>query len=335
MLLDPFEKQLDLPPGFVQFANGRWWRAKQVGQKDECFPRLWIFEANVAQMMGVALLTVEPRQGHRLIADDPLRPVARCRVDSSQVGIRFGAGNKKRAGVVKREEPFEIQIGAVYYIDRRGFRNHQVEHIDIVHLAVGNMYKTRDISTQVQQRMHLHRRLGAAKWRPWKQRQAQVYRSGVQRINRVRQVQPKILFGIEFSSLRDQPLCKLGIDSPVSSFVGIRQGRALDRRTNAHVVQLGRLRGETRFDIAQALPVGQLRKRQSAKMFGARKCANTMIPVVPGHDPVKSFPRKNVHDLCKQRLSGIHRIVSATRVYQEDTLSNLRSSRGHPKSAVT
>ena len=75
--------------------------------------------------------------------------------------------------------------------------------------------------------------------------------------------------------------------------------------------------------------------RQSAKMFGARQGANTVAPIVPGDDSVKSFPRKIVHDPCKQRLSGIHRIVSATRAYQEDTLSDLRSSRGHPKCAVT
>ncbi len=183
--------------------------------------------------------------------------------------------------------------------------------------------------------MHLHRRLGAAKWCPWKQRQAEIYCGGVQCINGVLQVEPEVFFGVELAGLCDQPMRELGIDSPVSSFVGICQGRAPDRRTNAHVVQLGRLRGETRFDIAQALPVGQLRKRQSAKMFGARQGANTVVPIVPGDDSVKSFPRKVVHDLSKQCLSGIHRIVSAARVYQEDTLSGSRSSRGHPKLAVT
>lgn len=98
MLLDPLEKQLDLPAGFVQFADCRWWRAKQVGQKDERFFGLWIFEANPAQMMGIVFVTVEPRQRHRLIADNALRPIVRCRVNSPQVGIRFGAGDKERAG---------------------------------------------------------------------------------------------------------------------------------------------------------------------------------------------------------------------------------------------
>ena len=87
--------------------------------------------------------------------------------------------------------------------------------------------------------MHLHRRLGAAKWCPWKQRQAEIYCGGVQCINGVVEVEPEFFFGAERAGLCDQPMRELGIDSPVSSFVGIWQGRAPDRRTNAHVVQLG------------------------------------------------------------------------------------------------
>ena len=139
--------------------------------------------------------------------------------------------------------------------------------------------------------MHLYRRFGAAKRRPWKQRQTEIYCGGVQCINGVLQVEPEVFFGVELAGLYDQPMRELGINSPVSSFVGICQSRAPDRRTNAHVVQLGRLRGETRFDIAQAFPLGQLRKH--------------------------------------------HRERDNVRVYQEDTLSDSRSSRGHPKLAVT
>jgi len=54
-------------------------------------------------MMGVVLLTVEPRQGHRLIADDPLRPVARRWIGPSQVGIHFGTGDKKLITLMDKE----------------------------------------------------------------------------------------------------------------------------------------------------------------------------------------------------------------------------------------
>ena len=335
MLLDSFEKQLDLPASFVQFADGYWWRAKEVCQKDERFPCLWIFEANTAQVMGIVLLTVEPRQGHRLIADNTLRPIARRRVDPSQIGIRLGAGDKERASFVKSEKSLEIEVGTVHHIDRRGFRDHEIEHVDVVQFAVGNMYKARDIAAQVQQRMHFDCGLGAAKRCPWKQGQTEIYRGRIQRIYCVRQVQAQILFGIELASMGDKPLCKLGVDSPVSSFVGVGQGRALDRRPNTHVVQLGRLRRKAHFDIAQAFPVGQLRKRQGAKVFGTRKYANTMIPIVSRHQPVKSLPRKIIHDLRKQRLSGIHPALSIPMVDKVGILPDLYSNRGHSNFAVT
>jgi len=85
MLLDPFEKQFDLPASFVQFANCLWRKAEQIGQKNEDFLCLGFFETNTTQVVGIVF-----------------------------------------------------------------------------------------IATHVQQRMHLHRRLGTAKRRPWKKRQAQV-----------------------------------------------------------------------------------------------------------------------------------------------------------------
>ena len=151
--------------------------------------------------MGIVLLTVEPGRRNRLVADNSLRPVARCRVDPSQVGIRFGAGDKECAGFVKAEESLEIQIGAIHHIDCRRLRNHQIKPIEVVQFAVGNMYNCRDISPQVQQRVHLGRCLGAPKRRPWKQRQAEVDGGRVQGIYRVRQIQSQVFFGSALSGL--------------------------------------------------------------------------------------------------------------------------------------
>ena len=69
MLLDPFEEQLDLPPAFVQFADGHWWRARQVGQEDQSLVRLGIFEANSPQVMRKVFVTVEIRQRYHVQID--------------------------------------------------------------------------------------------------------------------------------------------------------------------------------------------------------------------------------------------------------------------------
>jgi hypothetical protein len=50
---------------------------------------------------------------------------------------------------------------------------------------------------------------------------------------------------------------------------------------------------------------------------------------------MKGFPWKKVHDLRKQCLPGIHQILSAPMVCQEEIVPDLRSSRGHPYFAVT
>ena len=129
-----------------------------------------VFEANAAQVARAMLVTVETRQGHRLIADDSLRPVARWRIGPTRIGVRFGAGDEERARLAQSEQPLEIEVGPIHHANRRRLRNQQVEHVDIVRLAVGNMDETWSIATQIQQRAHLHGSFGAAKRRPGKQR---------------------------------------------------------------------------------------------------------------------------------------------------------------------
>ena len=121
MLLDPLEKQLDLPAGFVQRTDRGWSRAKEVGQEDQRLLRGVIAEAYAAQLERILLVGGRPRQHHGLVAENALRAVARSRIESAQFGIRFGAGDKERPGLLQGEEASEIQIGAVHDVNRGGF----------------------------------------------------------------------------------------------------------------------------------------------------------------------------------------------------------------------
>ena len=62
--------------------------------------------------------------------------------------------DEESAGLVRGEEPLEIEVDAARHMDCSGFRNRQFEHVDIVRRAVGNVDKTGNISTRIQQRMH-------------------------------------------------------------------------------------------------------------------------------------------------------------------------------------
>ena len=60
-------------------------------------------------------------------------------------------------------KPAEIDVAAIHDIDGVSLGEQQIECVDVVELAVGYMDKARDISAQIQQRVHLHRRLGVRK----------------------------------------------------------------------------------------------------------------------------------------------------------------------------
>src|SRR5208283_2220328 len=96
-----------------------------------------------------------------------------------------GADDKEAAGLIESVEASEVQIPAVHHVEGTGFRQQQIEHVDIVHFAVGDVNKAGNCTAQVEQRMQLHRRFGGAKRGPRKHRQAQIDGRGIERVNRV------------------------------------------------------------------------------------------------------------------------------------------------------
>lgn len=107
-----------------------------------------------------------------------------------------------------------------------------------------------------------------------------------------------------------------------------------DRRTDAYVVQPGGLGRKASLDIAQTFPTDQLRKRRNAEMPGASECADTAVFIIPGHEPVKRFPRKKIHDSSEQHFSGVDPILLLPRVCQKQILSDSRSNPGYPDFAI-
>ena len=53
MLLDPFEKQFDLPAALVERADGGCWQHEAVGEERQSLAGLGIFVSDAAQMSGI------------------------------------------------------------------------------------------------------------------------------------------------------------------------------------------------------------------------------------------------------------------------------------------
>jgi hypothetical protein len=154
------------------------------------------------------------------------------------------------------------------------------------------MDKRGDIAAQIQQRVQLHRGLGASKRCPRKDRQAQVDGRGVQRVDRFLQIDAKGLVDIELARHDDQALREVGVDAPVAHLVRIGQRAAGNAAANAHVVELVALRSQARLDIAQALSVCQLSKRQAQKLFETREVLDLVLARIERHTPAKRGQRQ-------------------------------------------
>ena len=79
------------------------------------------------------------------------------------IHVRFGAGDEEGSGQMQHMEPGEIDIAPIHDVDRARLRKQQVKRVNVVQLAIRNVDEARDITAQVQQRVHLDRRLDVRK----------------------------------------------------------------------------------------------------------------------------------------------------------------------------
>ena len=193
-------------------------------------------------------MRVETGKNDGLIADQSRGAVDGMRITTLSLEIRFAAGHEEAAGFVKAVQPLEVEIAAIHDVERAGLGQQLIEDVDLVHLAVADVEEGRDVAAQIEQRVQLDRRLGRAKRRPRKHRQAQIDGGRVQGIDRLLQIDTEGLVDIQRSGDGDQALREVGVDAPVAHCVRVGQRVARDCRPNPQVIELGALRAQTGFD---------------------------------------------------------------------------------------
>ena len=332
MLLDPFEEQLDLPAAAIKLADGQCGQHGVVGEQHDRLARFVVFDLDASERLREAEFGIEHLEQHGLVAHESGAAVHSSRVAALEVEVGASADNKEGPRFVKAVQALEIEEGAIHDIEGAWFGNQLIQDIDLVQSAIADVNESRDGSAQVQQCVQLHRRLGRAIRCPGKQRQAQPDQRGIERVDRVLEFHSEGFVCVERACGMDEPLSKRGIDSPIACFVGIGQGAARDSSRDAHVIQLGFLCPQARFDVAQTLPVAQLRKRHAAKLARAAEVAYPMIATITLHDATEALPRKMIHELGEHQFAAIHARHLGLGKPHNDALRG--SSRRHPQIAT-
>ena len=307
VLLDPLEEQFHLPAALVERGDRQGRQRRIVGQERQRLARFRVVETDAPQMLRVVLGRVMPVETNPLVADHARGAVGLGRIHAPRIHAALGARHEERTGLMHREEPCEVQIAAIHHIEGTRFDGQNIEHIDVAHLAVADVDERRNVAAQVQQRVHLHGRLGRAKRRPVEQTQAQVDRRRVQRVDRRIDIESGRFGGIEFAGARNQAHRQRVIDAPVALIQCVRQRGARRYARQAHVKQLGLIGGQADLDVAQRFPPCQLGEGHHPKQVGAIQSAHSGVAAVSIDNTPEGLPRHILHDLCKQRPADVHR----------------------------
>lgn len=228
------------------------------------------------------------------------------RVAPGVLQIGLGPGHKEGPGSLEPEEPFEVEVAAVDHIIGPRHRAEQIEGLDVVKLPGRDGEELRDVPAQVEQRVELDGPLGLPEVGPREERQTEIDRRGVERVHRRGQLHAEGLGGIEWPGDPDEDLGEVGQDSPVAPLVRIGQRAPGHAPPDAHVIEPGLHRAETRLDVAQALAVCQLGEGQAEELIETREAADLVLALVAGYAAPELGQGQEVHQLRENHASGMH-----------------------------
>ena len=215
VLFNPFEEQLDLPAIAVEFGDGVCGQGKVVGEEIERLVYLRVVVFDASQGLRVVGGALGAGQDNGLVTEQAGGFIDRSRVTAAVAGIGLGPDNEEGGGDSQGKQALEIEVSAVHDVAGAGLGEEEVEDVDIVQFAVGEMDKGGDIAAQVQQGMQFDGGFGLAEARPGEHGQTQVDGGGVEGIDGIIQFQPQVVVGIQGSGQANQGLGEVGVEAPV------------------------------------------------------------------------------------------------------------------------
>ena len=101
-------------------------------------------------------------------------------------------------------ETRKVQVSPIHHVGGPCLARQDVQDVDLVQFAIAEVDESRNAAAQIQERVHLDRRLGRAKRRPLELAQAQIDGSRIQRVDRVGQVQPQVLVDVKLAGAANE-----------------------------------------------------------------------------------------------------------------------------------
>jgi len=306
VLLDPFEKQLHLPPVFIEESDILGFKIEVVRVVDEAALEFRGIIDNPSDNSGVLFFVLLLSETDALVFEHIVNPVQNAFSINNFVGrLAFLTNDEECPKGIDTIEPGEVKVASVKHIARQRLVCEPVHRIDIMYLSVGNSVEYRYLRNDVNLGVNPDTRLGASELCPSEYGHAEVDSSGIDGIEPAMQLKlPRDASGLGDAHHVEGELLK---DAMVPEIVGLRQHRFVDRLVaKAEVFRLLSMGDCYICEFPQASTSHELAEHQNKQMVPVRHRPTLGSVVVLGEYPPELPLREELYYLCENECPYMH-----------------------------
>ena len=306
MLLDPFEKQLNLPALFIKHCNIFCADIKRIG--DVCkraFELLGIIH-NSAKFPGVFLLGLIAGKFNDLVTDDTVI-VFNKRLSVKDFVLKSASltDNEIRVNDVDFVQSAKVKVAPVKDVVSIGLIRDLIHRLGVMNVGVGDMNIGRNLGNHIEERMSFDSAFSTAELCPPEKVEAEINRCRVKRIK----------LSVEFKRCINSFILRYVNEFLSKLFkyvvIPVRIGFGKVRQFNlffpeSQMVSFSGVCSHYTDEFSKSITTVQLTKHHDKQLIPTGKVFDVLVSFIIFDDPIKSFLRKQFDKLCKYISSSIH-----------------------------
>ena len=306
VLLDPFEKQLHLPPIFIEQGDVLCAEVEVVRIVDEASMKLWRIIDNSSDSTGILLLILLLGEADGLVFEYIVCSVENTlAIDDLICRLALLPDDKECSEHIDPIEPGEVKVASVKHIARQRLVCEPVHRVDIVHLGIGDSVENRNLRDDINLGMDSDARLCTSELCPSEYGHAEINSRRVDGIESTMQLE--LLRDASGLGNRHHVESKLLKDTIISESVGLGQHLSVDGQVaKAEMFGFLTMCDCNICEFPQASASYELAKHQNQQMVPVRH-RPTLGSVVVLSEYSPELPlREELYYLCKNEYPRMH-----------------------------
>ena len=306
VLFDPFEKQLHLPPVFIEQGDVLCAEVEVVRIVDEASMKLWRIIDNSSDSTRILLLILLLGEADGLVFEYIVFSVENTlAIDNLICRLALLPDDKECSEHIDSIEPGEVKVASVKHIARQRLVREPVHRVDIVHLGIGDSVENRNLRDDINLGMDSDARLCASELSPSEYGHAEINSRRVDGIESSMQLE--LLRDASGLGNRHHIESELLKDTMVSEIVGLGQHLSVDGMVaKAEVFGLLTMCDCNICEFPQASASNELAKHQNQQMVPVRHRPAFGSVVVLGKYSPELPLREELYYLCKNEYPRMH-----------------------------